>query len=320
MGVKFKDIATPEEIKLKDLEGRTIAIDAYNTIYQFLSGIRQKDGSPLKDAEGNVTSHLSGLLYRTSSIVEKGIKPIYVFDGKPSEHKASTINKRQEIKEKSEEEWRKAVEAGDEELARKYAIRTSRMTPYIVESSKELLDYMGLPYVQASGEGEAQASYMVSNNDAWAVASQDYDCLLFGSPRIVRNLTLSGGLSNLEYMELEKVLTNVNLTREELIDLALLVVHGIGVKKGLKLLENKSLEEVLKEMDIEPKTNLFTLREIFMNPDINTKYKIKFNNVDNDKITEFLCEKHGFSEDRVLNTTSKMKELNTAQRSLEDWF
>ena len=167
MGVKFKDIATPEEIKLKDLEGRTIAIDAYNTIYQFLSGIRQKDGSPLKDAEGNVTSHLSGLLYRTSSIVEKGIKPIYVFDGKPSEHKASTINKRQEIKEKSEEEWRKAVEAGDEELARKYAIRTSRMTPYIVESSKELLDYMGIPYVQASGEGEAQASYMVSNMSAY---------------------------------------------------------------------------------------------------------------------------------------------------------
>lgn len=327
MGVKFKDIATPEEISLNDLEGRTIAIDAYNTIYQFLSGIRQRDGTPLKDANGNITSHLSGLLYRTASIVEKGIKPIYVFDGKPSEYKSSTINKRQEIKEKSEEQWRKAVEVGDEELARKYAMRTSRMTPYIIESSKELLDYMGIPYVQASGEGEAQASYMVLNNDAWAVASQDYDCLLFGSPRSIRNLTLSGGLSNLEYMELEKVLHHVNLTREELIDLALLVgtdfndgVHGIGVKKGLKLLKDKSLEEVLKDLDVEPKTNLFTLREIFMNPDVNTKYKIKFKSVDNDKITEFLCENHGFSKDRVLNTTEKMKKLNTTQRSLEDWF
>lgn len=328
MGVKFKDIAYPEKIQLKDIEGRTIAIDAYNTIYQFLSGIRQEDGSPLKDENGNITSHLSGLLYRTSSIVERGIKPIYVFDGKPSEYKFETIQKRKEVKQKSAEKMKEALSEGNTELARKYAIRTSHMSPYIVESSKTLLDYMGIPWVQASREGEAQASYMVQQKDAWAVASQDYDCLLFGSPKIIRNLTLSGGLSKLEYMELEKVLNKINLTREKLVDLALLVgtdfnngVHGIGVKRGLKLLKNKSLEEVLKDLNHIPDTDINILRNIFLNPNVNKDYKIKFKDYDNEKIIEFLCEEHGFSKDRVNNVLkNKMKNLNVSQKSLEDWF
>ncbi|MGN1186745.1 MAG: flap endonuclease-1 [Methanobrevibacter wolinii] len=328
MGVNFKDIASPEKIELKDIEGRTIAIDAYNTIYQFLSGIRQKDGSPLKDENGNVTSHLSGLLYRTSSIVEKGIKPIYVFDGKPSEYKAETIKKRREAKEKSEMKMKKAIAEGNDELARKYAIRTSRMSPYIVESSKELLDYMGIPWVQASREGEAQASYMVQQKDAWAVSSQDYDCLLFGAPKIIRNLTLSGGLSKLEYMELNKVLDNLKFTREQLIDLALLVgtdfnngIHGIGIKRGIKLLNEKSLENILEDLNYKPETDIEILRNIFLNPNVNKNYKIKFKNYDNEKIIEFLCEEHGFGKDRVNNVLkNKMKNLNVSQKSLEDWF
>ena len=285
MGVKFKDIVSPEEISLKDLEGRTVAIDAYNTIYQFLSGIRQRDGSPLMDQNGNVTSHLSGILYRTASIVDKGIKPIYVFDGDSSEYKAKTIEQRRAIKEEAMEKWEEAKAAGNIEEARKFAIRTSRMSPYILESSKKLLDYMGIPYVQAEGEGEAQGAYMVEQGDAWAVASQDYDCLLFGAPRIVRNLTLSGGLSNLEYLELEKVLNEIDLTREQLIDVALMVgtdfnegIHGIGAKTGLKLIRNNTLEDIL------------------------------------------VCEEHGFSESRVLNVTEKLKKLSSTQKSLEDWF
>ncbi len=327
MGVKFKDIASPEKINLKDLEGRTIAIDAFNTIYQFLSGIRQRDGTPLKDANGNVTSHLSGLLYRTSSIVERGIKPIYVFDGKPSEYKSDTIAKRKEAKIKSKEEWEKAIKEGNEELARKYAMRTTHITPYVVESSKYLLVLMGIPYVQALGEGEAQASYMVQKKDAWAVASQDYDCLLFGSPRIIRNLTLSGGLSNLEYMELNKVLSNLDFSREQLIDLALLVgtdfndgVHGIGVKRGMKLLNDNNLENVLEDLDTEPKIDIDILRNIFLNPRVNEDYTIKFKEPDREGIVEFLCGEHGFSKDRVLNSASKIKNLNSSQKSLEDFF
>ena len=328
MGVKFKDIVSPEEISLKDLEGRTVAIDAYNTIYQFLSGIRQRDGSPLMDQNGNVTSHLSGILYRTSSIVDKGIKPIYVFDGDSSEHKAKTLEQRRAIKEEAMEKWEEAKAAGNIEEARKFAIRTSRMSPYILESSKKLLDYMGIPYVQAEGEGEAQGAYMVKQGDAWAVASQDYDCLLFGAPRIIRNLTLSGGLSNLEYLELEKVLNDIDLTREQLIDVALMVgtdfnegIHGIGAKTGLKLIRNNSLEDILvqkgiTEVDVEPDE----LRDIFLKHEVNTDYDIKFKSAKKDKLVEFMCEEHGFSESRVLNVTEKLKKLSSTQKSLEDWF
>ena len=328
MGVKFKDIVSPEEISLKDLEGRTVAIDAYNTIYQFLSGIRQRDGSPLMDQNGNVTSHLSGILYRTASIVDKGIKPIYVFDGDSSEYKAKTIEQRRAIKEEAMEKWEEAKAAGNIEEARKFAIRTSRMSPYILESSKKLLDYMGIPYVQAEGEGEAQGAYMVEQGDAWAVASHDYDCLLFGAPRIVRNLTLSGGLSNLEYLELEKVLNEIDLTREQLIDVALMVgtdfnegIHGIGAKTGLKLIRNNTLEDILvqkgiTEVEVEPDE----LRDIFLKHDVNTDYEIKFKSAKKDKLVEFMCEEHGFSESRVLNVTEKLKKLSSTQKSLEDWF
>ncbi len=328
MGVKFKDIVSPEEISLKDLEGRTVAIDAYNTIYQFLSGIRQRDGSPLMDQNGNVTSHLSGILYRTASIVDKGIKPIYVFDGDSSEHKAKTLEQRKAIKEEAMEKWEEAKAAGNIEEARKFAIRTSRMSPYILESSKKLLEYMGIPYVQAKGEGEAQGAYMVEQGDAWAVASQDYDCLLFGAPRIIRNLTLSGGLSNLEYMELQKVLEDIDLTREQLIDVALMVgtdfnegIHGIGAKTGLKLIRNNTLEDILvqkgiTEVNVEPDE----LRDIFLNHEVNTDYKIKFKSAKKDQLVEFMCEEHGFSESRVLNVTEKLKKLSSTQKSLEDWF
>ena len=328
MGVKFKDIVSPEEISLKDLEGRTVAIDAYNTIYQFLSGIRQRDGSPLMDQNGNVTSHLSGILYRTASIVDKGIKPIYVFDGDSSEHKAKTLEQRKAIKEEAMEKWEEAKAAGNIEEARKFAIRTSRMSPYILESSKKLLEYMGIPYVQAKGEGEAQGAYMVEQGDAWAVASQDYDCLRFGAPRIIRNLTLSGGLSNLEYLELQKVLEDIDLTREQLIDVALMVgtdfnegIHGIGAKTGLKLIRNNSLEDILvqkgiTEVNVEPDE----LRDIFLNHEVNTDYKIKFKSAKKDQLVEFMCEEHGFSESRVLNVTEKLKKLSSTQKSLEDWF
>ena len=202
------------------------------------------------------------------------------------------------------------------------------MSPYILESSKKLLDYMGIPYVQAKGEGEAQGAYMVEQGDAWAVASQDYDCLLFGAPRIIRNLTLSGGLSNLEYLELQKVLEDIDLTREQLIDVALMVgtdfnegIHGIGAKTGLKLIRNNSLEDILvqkgiTEVNVEPDE----LRDIFLNHEVNTDYKIKFKSAKKDQLVEFMCEEHGFSESRVLNVTEKLKKLSSTQKSLEDWF
>ena len=170
MGVDISDIIEAKEIEMEDIKNKSIAIDGYNTLYQFLSIIRQPDGTPLMDEKGRITSHLSGLFYRTVNIMEAGIKPVYVFDGKPPELKQKTLEERNERRKISEEEWKKALEEGDVEKARLYAQASSRLTKEMVEDSKKLLDLMGVPWVQAPSEGEAQAAYMAIKGDVYAAA------------------------------------------------------------------------------------------------------------------------------------------------------
>ena len=301
MGVKLKDIVEPKKIDFKYLESRAVSIDAFNTLYQFLSTIRQRDGRPLTDEHGNVTSHLSGILYRNSSMVEKDIKPIYVFDGKSSELKSDTQEKRREIRDEAEKIYKEALAQGDNEKARKFAMRSSKLSPEIIESSKKLLTLMGIPYVEAKGEGEAQAAYLVANGDSYAVASQDYDCLLFGAKRVV--------------------------TREELIDMGILIgtdffffLMGVGAKTALKLAHNGQLKEKLAELQAQSTHDLDEVRQLFLNHNVNTDYKIKWEKPKQDKLIEFLCYEHGFSQDRVIKASDKLKKLNSSQGSLDAWF
>jgi flap endonuclease-1 len=331
MGVKFKDIVTPESIKFEDLKEKTVALDAANVIYQFLSSIRQADGTPLMDHNGKVTSHFSGILYRTTSLIEKGIKPFYVFDGESSILKKGTQIKRGEFRRESHEKWQKALDEGRIEDARKYAVRSSRMSTEVVEGSKKLLDLMGIPYIQAKGEGEAQASYMVEKGDAWCVGSQDYDCILFGATRMVKNLTITGGRVNLELIMLKKVLENLNINREQLVDLAILVgtdfnegIKGIGAKKGLNLIKKygdvfKVLDHLKVELEVDPQR----LRDIFLKHDFISDYELKWDNPDRDGVIEFLAGDHDFSEDRVVTAIDKLyelKKIDNSQSSLEKWF
>ena len=149
MGVDISDIIKSHEIKLGDLKGKIVAIDAYNALYQFLSIIRQPDGTPLRDSLGRVTSHLSGLLYRTANFMAEGIKPVYVFDGRPPDLKLRTVDERIKIRLKAQEEWQKALEEGDLERARMKAQQASYLTKDMVNEAKKLLEFMGVPYVQA---------------------------------------------------------------------------------------------------------------------------------------------------------------------------
>lgn len=328
MGVKFKDIVHFKDIKIEDLKGRVVAVDAANTIYQFLSSIRQRDGTPLMNSHGRITSHLSGILYRTSSLIDREIKPLYVFDGKSHALKENTRIKRAEIRKESEKKWKMALEKGEIEEAKKYAMRASRLSDEVIESSKKLLDFMGIPYVQAKSEGEAQAAYMVEKKDAWCVASQDYDSLLFGAPRIVRNLAITRARAELELIELKDVLRELDISREQLVDVAILVgtdfntgIRGIGAKKGLKLIKEygnvlNALDHLNVEMDVDPEL----VREIFLKPEIVSDYEIKWKKPSENKIIEFLCLEHDFSEDRVAGAIEKLKKLTPTQRSLEEWF
>lgn len=339
MGVNLADIVEAESKTLKDFQGKKIAIDAHNALYQFLSIIRQPDGTPLKDSQGRVTSHLSGLLYRTSNLVEFGIKPVFVFDGIPPELKFTTIKERKEIRERAKEEWRDALERGDIERARMKAQQSARLTNEMIDEAKELLSSLGIPWVQAPSEGEAQASYLARKGEVWATASQDFDSLLFGAPMLVRNLTVTGRRKlprknvyvNImpEAINFEYTLRALGITREQLIDVGILVgtdfnegIKGIGPKKALKLIkEHGSLEKVFACID-ESIEEFEEIRRIFLEPDVTGEYEIKWGRVDEGKVKEFLCGEHNFSESRVSNALRKFSEARDEdmQKSLDAWL
>jgi len=187
---------------------------------------------------------------------------------------------------------------------------------------------MGIPYIQANGEGEAQASYMVDKGDAWCVGSQDYDCILFGATRMVKNLTITGGKTDLELIRLEKVLSDLQISRKQLVDVAILVgtdfnegIKGIGAKKGLNLIkQHGDVFKVLNEMDVEMEVDPQELRDLFFEHNFVSEYELKWRNPDLEGAIEFLAGEHDFSEDRVINALNKLKKLDTSQSSLEKWF
>ncbi|MDI6888653.1 MAG: flap endonuclease-1 [Methanocellales archaeon] len=336
MGVDLGDLVEKREISLKDLFGKTIAIDAHNILYQFLSIIRQPDGTPLMDSKGNITSHLSGLLYRTTNLVEEGIRPLFVFDGEPPEFKATTIKERREIRSIAEKQWIEAKEKG--EAALKYAQASARVTGQIIEDAKALLGHMGIPCVQAPSEGEAQAAFMVSNGDADAVGSQDYDALLFGAPRHVRNLTITGRRKlpgknvyidvKPEMIELKSMLDALEITREQLVDIAILIgtdynegIKGIGPKSALKLIKKHgSIEGALAELDKDIE-NFDAIKDVFLDPDTTSDYKITWHEPKEVDVERFLCDEHDFSEDRVRKALARLTEASgKGQKTLDQWL
>ncbi len=338
MGLNVGEIITKEELSLEDLSGKVIAIDAFNVLYQFLTTIRQADGTPLMDSKGHVTSHLSGLFYRTTNMLSLGIKPVFVFDGKAPELKAKTQEKRMEYKREMAAKFETADSV--EEKA-KFLARTSKLTEGMIEESKELINALGLPYVQAPSEGEAQAAYMVSKGDAWGVGSQDYDSLLFGATRLIQNLTLaktrrlpSGAVVAIkpQLVELQKVLNSLQLNRDQLICLGILVgtdynpkgIQGIGQKTALKIVRQfnnpaEIFEEVgkTKSMDFDWKE----IFQLFKKPDVTSKYSIKFSKIDSDAVKRILT-KHDFSEERIDSAINKVyaEKKEKQQKNLKKFF
>ena len=328
---------------LKSLSEKSIAIDAYNALYQFLAIIRQPDGTPLKDNTGRITSHLSGLFYRTANLVEMDIKLVYVFDGVPPALKEVEIKRRAKVKKEALIKYERALQEGRMEEARTYAQMTSRLKDYMAEDSKRLLTQMGVPWVQAPSEGEAQAAHLAKKGDTNYCASQDYDSLLFGAPMLLRNVTISGRRKLPrkpvyvevvpEIIELDQVFKELNITREQLIDIGILVgtdfnpegVKGIGPKTALKLIkQHGSLEKLLPtlketEVPVEPQR----IREIFLNPKVTDNYKLTWKEPDIEGVVNFLCRERDFSEERVRKALKKMTEgLRKAKGkvTLETWF
>jgi len=334
MGVSLTNLIEDKRtLELSELKGKTIAIDAFNTIYQFLSIIRDRfTGEPLRDSSGNITSHLSGLFYRTIKILENGITPVFVFDGEPPEFKRETTEARMKIREEAETKWKEALERGDREAVRRYSQQASKLTPEMTEESKKLLSAMGISWVQAPSEGEAQAAYLAKKNIVYASGSQDWDSLLFGAPRLVRNLTITGRRKlpgkekyievKPEIIELEKVLTSLNISHEQLVILGLLTgtdynpggIKGIGPKTALKLVrECKTLDNVLRHVEWNFEVPAEDIFNFFLNPPVEDM-EIKKETFNLEEVRRILVDEHSFSEERVNSALKRLQEIRTSEK------
>jgi flap endonuclease-1 len=317
LGVVLTPIIHKQPIDLSDLRHKVLAVDGNGELYQFLALIRLRDGTPLRDASGRVTSHLSGLFFRTTRLIaDHALRPVFVFDGAPPSLKAAVLAKRRAIKQQFEREHAAALERGDLAEAYSKSTMTSRLTREMVGEARELLRLLGIPTVQAPAEGEAQAAHMARKGDAWAAASKDYDTLLFGAPRLVRFITISGkeflpsqGTFRPivpEVIDLQQLLDVWQITRPQLVDLALLVgtdfnagVKGIGPKTALRLVQAHGRIEDMPADVREQLGSVEEARQIYLQPSTTDAYTIEFGEPDRGGIVDFLCRDRQFGRDRV---------------------
>ena len=346
MGLNIREIIPRNDIEISDLKGKTICVDAFNTLYQFLSTIRQVDGTPLMDDNKRITSHLSGIFYRNLALLEQGIKLVYVFDGKPPELKYKTHKERSENREIARERYESAKSEEDFEGMKRYGSQLVRLDSEMIKESKELLEAMGIAVVQAPGEGEAEAAFLAkSRSEIYASASQDYDSLLFAAPRLIRNLTLAKKRKTIsgwmevkpEIIELEKVLNYLEINLDQLICLGILVgtdynpkgIPGIGQKKALQIVKKfkqpvlifDSLKEQIENLSEDDKFNWKEIFELFHRPNVSSSL-FKFGKIDEKKIRKILVEEHDFSDDRVQKQLERLREITekNKQKGLDKWF
>ena len=340
MGVNIKPLLTREKTKLESFSSKVVAIDAYNAIYQFLAIIRGPEGLHLTDSQGRTTSHLTGLLYRNINFLSMGIKPVYVFDGKPPSLKTAEIERRKLGKKEATIKYEKAKAEGDLESARKYAQQTTSMQDTMVEDSKHLLDLFGIPHIQASADGEATAAYLNKIGKADAVASQDFDCVLFGAKKLVRNFTNSGRRkipNRNTYVDIEpeiisyqKNLDALGITGNQLIDIGILVgtdfnpdgFERIGPKTALKLIkEYGKLEDIPQIQDQLKQIEYRQIRDIFLHANVTEIGKIEFMDADYSGIVDYLANERSFSQERVQASLNRLKRgLEKRSHTLEKWF
>jgi flap endonuclease-1 len=346
MGLNIREIIPRREVEISELQDKILCVDAFNALYQFLSTIRQPDGTPLMDNKKRITSHLSGVFYRNINLLHEGIKLVYVFDGEAPGLKEKTYKKRQDARDIARGRYEVAKDESDITGMKRYSSQLLRLDDEMITESKELLIAMGIPIIQAPSEGEAQAAYMTrTNTKVYASVSQDYDSLLFGASRLIRNLTVSrkrktyNGYIEIkpEIIELEKVFNFLEINLEQIICLGILVgtdynpkgIPGIGQKRALEIVKRykypyeifKSVEEQILSLPEEDRFDWQEIFALFYKPEISNK-DFEFQQFDEEKIKDILVKKHDFSEERVQKQIDKLKEIKQKghQKNLGKWF
>ena len=313
------------------------------SIYSFLVAVRSNDGQQLMNETGETTSHLMGMFYRTLRIVDNGIKPLYVFDGAPPKLKSGELAKRFARKTEATEAREEAKETGTAEEVEKFSRRTVRVTREHNDECKRLLTLMGVPYIVAPTEAEAQCAVIARAGKVYAAASEDMDTLCFDSPILLRHLTFSEQKKEpILEIHLDRVLDGLAMDRKQFIDLCILLgcdyvdpIPKVGPSTALNLIrEHGTLEKVVEYIKTDSKKK-YTLpddwpyqeaRELFFNPDVrpadHPECDFKWSGPDVEGLVKFLVNEKGFSEDRVRSAAQKLtKNLKTAQQArLEGFF
>jgi len=311
LGVLAKQFGLGRLISPDKLRGKIIVVDALVTMYQMLATIRGPDGYFLVDSKGRITSHLVGIFNRECRLMSMGIRSVYVFDGPPLEIKLRVLRKRREEKEKFYSQFLEAVRRGDVDKAIKLGKRAMFITDEMVRQTKRLLELLGIPIIQAPHDAEAQAAYIVRRGDAYAVTTRDWDALVYGASRIIMHWKIiHDPYLPAKLYTLDEFLEKLKLTREQLVDLAILLgtdfnpggFKRIGPKTAYKLIKTyKSLDNLLRYgkirwvWDVDPDE----IRRIFLNPPVIDSYEIKFEEPDEEELISFLVEEHNFSPQRV---------------------
>ncbi|MEE6523153.1 hypothetical protein FKM82_021892 [Ascaphus truei] len=333
------DVA-PTAIKENDIKsyfGRKVAVDASMCIYQFLIAVRQ-DGNMLQNEDGETTSHLMGMFYRTIRMVEHGIKPVYVFDGKPPHLKSGELAKRNERRAEAEKKLEAAQEAGEAENIEKFNKRLVKVTKQHNEECKRLLALMGIPYVDAPCEAEATCAALVKAGKVYAAATEDMDALTFGTPLLLRHLTASEAKKlPIQEFHFSRALQDMSLTHEQFVDLCILLgsdycetIRGIGPKKAMELIrQHKSIEEIMENIDLKkypvPENWLHKeARQLFLQPEVveMESVDLKWTEPDEESLVSFMCGEKQFNEDRVRNGAKKLAKnrQGSTQGRLDDFF
>lgn len=311
-----------KENEIKNFFGRKVAIDASMCIYQFLIAVRQEDGNQLTNENGETTSHLMGTFYRTIRLLENGIKPVYVFDGKPPDMKGHELVKRKERRDDAQKELDKATDAGDAENMEKYTRRLVKVTKEHSLECQKLLELMGVPCLVAPCEAEAQCAALVKAGKIYAVGTEDMDALTFGSDVLLRHLTMSEARKMpIKEFHYQKILEGMELTNEQFIDLCILLgcdycdsIKGIGPKKAITLIkEHKTIEAILENIDKEkyivPEDWPFArARQLFISPEVTdpSEIELEWKEPDEEGIIQYMCNEKGFAEDRMRNGIKKI--------------
>jgi flap endonuclease-1 len=341
----------PKSIKsvpLSNYTGQLFALDASMAMYQFLISTQTiKTGfsiAELRDEQGNLTGHLLGLLNRTLMLMEHGIRPVWVFDGKPPEAKMNTLRGRKEIKENAEKEKDEAKDQGDMEKALKFANQTIKIDQKMTDDAKKLISLLGIPVIEAPSEAEATCSILAKDKKVFAAATEDMDTLCFGCPVLIRELT--GKEENIIEIKLDVALSELGLTMDEFVDLCILCgcdycerIEGIGCIKAFQLIkEYKTIEKVIeytekynkddnhkKKMTYNKENFDFVqARELFKKPEVidTSKFELNFTSPNIEGLKEFLVKEKNFSETRIDNAIKRLGNAKSkaSQSRLDSFF